>query len=192
MIFGLSAGVLPVMLIQILPIYPVRNAIGILLVIRQDRDFSGVETLKEEKHCTLPANQQTMQAQMDGRGNPFQGLGSDSFDPLSLWERVNGDMDLLRDLVELFAAEYPELLLNIKDAIDQGKSVEVQRFSHKLKGSALQFSGKLAAAAAGKLEEMGRTESLDGAGQVLVTLELEVVGLMEALKVMVGLQRPVM
>src|SRR5947209_20081197 len=103
------------MLIPILPIYPVRNAIGILLVIRQARDFSGLETLKEEKHCTLPANQQTMQAQMDGRGNPFQGLGSDSFDPLSLCERVNGDMDLLRHMVELFAAEYLVFMSSIKD-----------------------------------------------------------------------------
>jgi HPt (histidine-containing phosphotransfer) domain-containing protein len=148
--------------------------------------------LKQEKHCALPANQQTMQAQMDGRTKSFQGLESDSFDPLSLWERVNGDMDLLRDLVELFAVEYPGLLLSIKSAIDRGSFVEVQRFSHKLKGSALQFSGKLAVAAASELEEMGRTESLGGADQVLVTLKFEVLRLMEALNTMVGSERSVM
>ena len=129
---------------------------------------------------------------MDARVNPFQGLESESFDPLSLWERVNGDMDLLRDLVQLFAVEYPDLLLNIKSAIERGSSTDVQRLSHKLKGSALQFSGKLAAAAAGKLEEMGRTESLDGADATMVTLQIEVVRLMESLKVMVRSQRPVM
>jgi len=148
--------------------------------------------LKQEKHCALPANQQTMQAQMDGQTKSFQGLESASFDPLSLWERVNGDMGLLRDLVELFAVEYPGLLLNIKNAIEQGSSVDVQRFSHKLKGSALQFYGKLAVAAANELEEMGRTQSLDGAGQVLVTLKLEVLRLMEALNTMVDSERPVM
>jgi HPt (histidine-containing phosphotransfer) domain-containing protein len=148
--------------------------------------------LKQEKHCALPANQQTMQAQMDGQTKSFQGLESARFDPLSLWERVNGDMDLLRDLVELFAVEYPGLLLNIKNAIDRGSSVDVQRFSHKLKGSALQFSGKLAVAAASELEEMGRTESLGGADQVLVTLKFEVLRLMEALNTMIGSERPVM
>jgi len=153
--------------------------------------------MKEEKHCALPVNQRTMQAQtvqvqMDGQIKSFQGLESDSFDPVSLWERVNGDMDLLRDLVQLFAMEYPGLLLSIQSAIDHGSFDDVQRFSHKLKGSALQFSGKLAVAAAAKLEEMGRTESLDGAGQILIVLRFEVVRLMESLQAMIGSERPVM
>jgi HPt (histidine-containing phosphotransfer) domain-containing protein len=148
--------------------------------------------MKQEKHCVLTANQQTMQAQMDSQIKSFQGLASDSFDPVSLWERVNGDMELLRDLVGLFALEYPELLLNIKSAIERGAFADVQRFSHKLKGSALQFSGRLAVAAAGQLEEMGRTESMSGAGQILATLQFEVLRLMEALKRMIASDRPVM
>ena len=148
--------------------------------------------MKQEKHCALPANQQTMQVNMDSQIKSFQGLASASFDPVSLWERVNGDMELLRDLVRLFALEYPELLLNIKSAIEQSAFADLQRFSHKLKGSALQFSGSLAVAAAGKLEEMGRTESLNGAGQVLATLQYEVLRLMEALNRMTASERPVM
>src|SRR5438874_9828432 len=112
--------------------------------------------MKQEKHCALPANQQTMQVNMDSQIKSFQGLASEGFDPVSLWERVNGDMELLRDLVGLFALEYPELLLNIRSAIDQGSYSDVQRYSHKLKGSALQFSGKQVVSAAGKLEEMGK------------------------------------
>lgn len=162
-------------------------------VIRgKSRFFSGAESMKEEKHCVLTANQQTMQAQMNSQIKSFQGLASDGFDPVSLWERVNGDMELLRDLVGLFAMEYPELLLNIKSAIERGSFTDVQRFSHKLKGSALQFSGKLAVDAAGQLEEMGKTQSLEGASQVLMTLQFEVLRLMEALKRMTALERPVM
>src|SRR5438128_4852646 len=148
--------------------------------------------MKQEKHCALLANQQTMQADMDSQIKSFQGLASDSFDPVSLWERVNGDMELLRDLVGLFALEYPELLLNIKSAIENSAFADVQRFSHKLKGSALQFSGKLAVAAAGKLEEMGRTEALDGAGQILATLRFEVVRLMQSLEAMISCEWPLM
>ncbi|HEV3041203.1 MAG TPA: Hpt domain-containing protein [Candidatus Angelobacter sp.] len=148
--------------------------------------------MNEEKYCVLPVNQQTMQAQMNSQLKSFESLASDSFDPVSLWERVNGDMELLRDLVGLFALEYPELLLNIKSAIEHGASADLQRFSHKLKGSALQFSGKSAVAASFQLEEMGRTGSLEGAGQVLMTLQLEVLRLMEALNRMIALERPVM
>jgi hypothetical protein len=47
-------------------------------------------------------------------------------------------------------------------------------------------------AAASELEEMGRTESLGGADQVLVRLKFEVLRLMEALNTMIGSERPVM
>jgi HPt (histidine-containing phosphotransfer) domain-containing protein len=148
--------------------------------------------MNEEKYCALTVNQQTMQAQMDSQLKSFECLASDSFDPVSLWERVNGDMALLRDLVGLFALEYPELLLNIKSAIELGSSTDLQRFSHKLKGSALQFSGKSVVAASFQLEEMGRTGKFDGAGQVLMTLQFEVLRLMEALNRMIAVEQPVM
>jgi len=159
---------------------------------RQKSIFSGVEGMTEEKYCISPANQQTMQTPMNSQSKSFQVLASEGFDPMSLWERVNGDMELLRDLVGLFALEYPELLLNIRSAIDQGSYSDVQRYSHKLKGSALQFSGKQVVSAAGKLEEMGKLESLEGAGQVLATLQLEVLKLVEALNRMIASERPVM
>jgi two-component system sensor histidine kinase/response regulator len=153
--------------------------------------------VKEEMYCALSADQRTIQARMDrqdkdGQGKVFQDLASDGFDPVSLWERVNRDMDLLRDLVELFAQEYPGLLSSIRAALEQGQFVDVQKLSHKMKGSALQFSGRLVVVAAGTLEEMGRTESLDGADKVMATLNFEVLRLMEALKMMVGSERPVM
>jgi HPt (histidine-containing phosphotransfer) domain-containing protein len=158
----------------------------------KSRFFNEAEGMKEEKYCVSPAIQQTMQATMDSQSKSFQVLASDGFDPISLWERVNGDMELLRDLVGLFALEYPELLLSIKSAIEQGAYSDVQRHSHKLKGSALQFSGKQVVAAAGKLEEMGKLESLDGADQVLATLQLEVLKLVEVLNRMIASERQVM
>ncbi len=148
--------------------------------------------MKEEKYCVSAANQQTMQAPMDSQSKSFQVLASDSFDPASLWERVNGDMELLRDLVGLFAQEYPELLLNIKSAIERNSYSDVQRFSHKLKGSALQFSGRQVVAAAGRLEEMGKLATLEGAGQVFATLQIEVLKLVEVLNRMIAPERPVM
>jgi HPt (histidine-containing phosphotransfer) domain-containing protein len=127
---------------------------------------------------------------MDHPETIFEELKSDSFDPLALWERVNGDMDLLRDLVGLFAQEYPGLLSNIEAAIQQGSFTDLQRFSHKLKGSALQFSGRQAVAVAGALEKMGATNSLESADQLFLKLKHEVLYLMKVLNAMIGLERP--
>ncbi len=76
------------------------------------------------------------------------------------------------------------MLLRIESAISQGESNDLQKASHKLKGSVLQFSASAAAASAGKLEEMGKSGSLEGAGASLATLRREVSSLMEALNSM--------
>jgi HPt (histidine-containing phosphotransfer) domain-containing protein len=112
-------------------------------------------------------------------------LKREGFDPESLWDRIDGDVDLLRDLIGIFAKEYPGILLRIESAISQGEGNELQKASHKLKGSVLQFSASAAAAAAANLEEMGRKGSLEGAGAHLAKLKNEVGSLMESLNTMI-------
>ncbi len=112
----------------------------------------------------------------------FDRWKTSSFDPRSLWDRVNGDTELLRELVEIFVQEYPGLLRNIGGAIERLAFDEVQKSSHKLKGSALQFSGMGAAALAASLERMGQEKSLQGAAQVFASLEREVAVLAESLQ----------
>ena len=43
-------------------------------------------------------------------------MKTESFDPGALWERVNRDLELLRELVELFSDQYPALLKNVEAA----------------------------------------------------------------------------
>lgn len=112
----------------------------------------------------------------------FEKLKSNSFDPRALWERVNGDMELLRELVGIFQKEYPALLKSIAAAIERGASEDVQKFSHKLKGSALQFSGLGVAKSAASLEQMGQENSLQGASQLFTGLEREVEALVQSLQ----------
>ena len=47
-------------------------------------------------------------------------LKSEHFDPDALWNRVHGDVTLLRELVELFAAEVPGMMARIDKAIKHG------------------------------------------------------------------------
>jgi HPt (histidine-containing phosphotransfer) domain-containing protein len=114
-----------------------------------------------------------------------QHLKSERFDPESLWDRVEGDPELLRDLAAVFAEEAPRLLGQIEAAIGKGSATELEKASHKMKGSVLQFSAPLAAAAALELEEKGRSGSVAGAGPVIDRLRTEVELLQEELRSMV-------
>lgn len=114
----------------------------------------------------------------------FESLRSQSFDPAALWERLSGDVELLRDLVRIFCEEYPELLESLARAIQRRSYSDVQKFSHKLKGSALQFSGTGVAELAGFLEEMGASRSLDGATRIFARLKQEIANLVHSLRSM--------
>ena len=115
-----------------------------------------------------------------GTHNPvpdFARLKSDAFDPFSFWDRIGEDFEMMRELVDLFAQETPELLKAIEDAVQQGSAVDVQRFSHKMKGSALQFSGTAAVVAAAALENMGKEGRLEEAPQAFARLSETVANL---------------
>ena len=118
-------------------------------------------------------------------------LKSEHFDPDALWNRVHGDLTLLRDLVELFATEVPAMLAEIGNAIKRGSPSELETSSHKLKGSMLQFSAHAAAAISFELEKNGQNGSMAGAEKLFQRLLQEISVLQHALRAMVrdGAQR---
>ena len=124
----------------------------------------------------------TLQMRNDPR---FERLKSSGFDPSALFKRLDGDIELLRDLVRIFSEEAPLLLQKIKQAIQRRAFEDLRKLSHKLKGSALQFSGSQVAALAASLEDMGARQSLEGAMRVLADLELEVANLERSLQSMI-------
>jgi HPt (histidine-containing phosphotransfer) domain-containing protein len=111
-------------------------------------------------------------------------LKSEGFDPQALLNRVHGDLNLLRELVDLFAAEVPEMLSRIETAIQHGSPSELEKASHKIKGSMLQFSAYAAANIARQLEERGQTGSMDGTGMLLEKLRQEINVLHQTLSAM--------
>jgi HPt (histidine-containing phosphotransfer) domain-containing protein len=115
----------------------------------------------------------------------FNHLNNESFDPESLWNRVDGDMELLRELVELFAQEAPRMLAQIEDAIEHRSAVDLEKASHKLKGSVLQFSARAASAVALELEENARQGSTAGSQVLLGKLRQEIDVLQVTLRAMV-------
>ena len=112
-------------------------------------------------------------------------LKSEYFDPDALWHRVHGDVTLLRELVELFDSEVPEMLARVDKAIKDASPSDLEKASHKIKGSMLQFSAHAAASIALQLEENGRIGAMAGAGELLQKLQQEISGLQKALHTMV-------
>ena len=138
-----------------------------------------------EKRSTSALNREIIAGTPEGHGSRFNHLKSERFDPESLWGRVDGDLDLLRELAGVFAEEAPRTLAQIQDAIDHGSAIYLEKARHKMKGAVLQFSAHAAAAAARELEEKGKSGSVAGAEPLLNKLRHEIELLNEALHRMV-------
>jgi HPt (histidine-containing phosphotransfer) domain-containing protein len=146
--------------------------------------------LTPEKDYNPAVKQPSIYPGMEPCDSNADSLKSDVFDALAVFERVNHDMELLRDLVELFCHQYPELLRSIDRAIGQQSFLEVEKLSHKLKGSLLQFSARKAVLSARRLEEMGKRKTLEGASEESARLAIEVNLLAQALHTMLDCGRP--
>lgn len=91
-----------------------------------------------------------------------------------IMERVDGDIDLLIELMDLFIADYPKLLSNIKNAIIQENSGELKRSAHTIKGSVGNFSANSAYNIALSLEIMGQNNNFSNAEKTYIELEKEI------------------
>jgi CheY-like chemotaxis protein len=96
-------------------------------------------------------------------------------------EQTGANEETLKEIVELFTAESAKLMKRIRDAITSEDASELQRAAHTLKGSIRIFGAERAAAAALRLETMGRNENLVDAEQAWQVLVKEIERLMPLL-----------
>jgi len=102
-------------------------------------------------------------------------------DLASAMERVDGSVELLKEMVALFLEEIPGLLATLHEAIKSGNARSVERAAHKLKGSVSNFSAQPSFEIALKLETAARDGNLSAAGPAFVELELEITRLKSAM-----------
>lgn len=95
-------------------------------------------------------------------------------------------MDLLRQLVRMFALEYPRMLKDIVVAAESQDAAGVGKVSHKLKGSLLQFAAPAAAAAAAELENCAALNRLNEAASLIAKLTAEADCLLPLLQTMIS------
>jgi HPt (histidine-containing phosphotransfer) domain-containing protein len=85
---------------------------------------------------------------------------------------VGGDEELLREVLQLFLSEYPNLFDDVQRAVEQSNASSLERAAHTLKGSLSTIGAEFAAQTALSLELMGRTGQLDGASEQLGNLNM--------------------
>lgn len=87
--------------------------------------------------------------------------------------RVDGDLDLLRDIVATFERESVVMLDAMRSSIRQMNAKQLRNTAHSMKGAVGIFEAKSAYAAAGELEMVATVGDWSRAADVLQKLESE-------------------
>ncbi|MBZ5562314.1 MAG: PAS domain S-box protein [Acidobacteriia bacterium] len=115
----------------------------------------------------------------DGQPRPIQ--SPMVLDKTALLSRVDGDTQLLREIVDLFKIECPKIMGEVRSALERRDTKALESAAHALKGSVGNFCANGAVEIARNLESAARAEDLAGAELVFETLVDEVAGLQVAL-----------
>lgn len=95
------------------------------------------------------------------------------FDMDHAMEITDGDVEFLKELVEMFNAEFPEKLAGISRAINENNFKALDETAHSLKGSSGNLGLTRVYELALKLEKMGKGEDISGADETFKELEEE-------------------
>ena len=112
--------------------------------------------------------------------------GQEMLDRKTLWERVDGDANLLRDIVALFLADGPERLVELHEALTHQDCTALARAAHRLKGALGNISANNAVAAVRRVETAAREGDVQAATEALARLEDALARLIPLLTVCAG------
>lgn len=86
---------------------------------------------------------------------------------------VDGDRELLAELIDIFLEDCPGKLQELKQAVKETNAIGVSRAAHSLKGMVACFGAGPAQALAGEMEDLGRAGCLAKTSDLLPILVLE-------------------
>jgi two-component system sensor histidine kinase/response regulator len=89
----------------------------------------------------------------------------------SLLERVEGDQELLAEMIQLFLADAPQLLNAMRNALLQGDMILLERSAHSIKGAAGNMSAEVTVGAALRLEQSAKIGDAESSKADLAALE---------------------
>jgi HPt (histidine-containing phosphotransfer) domain-containing protein len=115
-------------------------------------------------------------SQAEGFGNQLANLNR----AVAL-ERVGGDFELLQEIAKLFLEHSPELVSEMRTALEAGNAKALEYAAHSFKGSVGNFGAEACYDAAFQLECLARKGDLTAAAGALLHLEREIAILQPAL-----------
>jgi two-component system sensor histidine kinase/response regulator len=92
-------------------------------------------------------------------------------DLTELLARVENDRELMRDLLLIFKEEFPRHLQALRDAVDSMDGEKVAAVAHSLKGMLSNLAAGPAAAAAARLEQLGRNREVSDFREACASFE---------------------
>jgi PAS domain S-box-containing protein len=95
------------------------------------------------------------------------------FDKDALLKAFDNDWEFLREVIDMFIADYPDMLKNINVAIESKDGPGLQRNAHALKGMLGNFQVESSAQKAYMLEKMGSDGQLENAADIYQQLSAE-------------------
>jgi two-component system sensor histidine kinase/response regulator len=105
-----------------------------------------------------------------------------TFDEAALWTRVDGDQELMAEVVRVFLEDCPARLVAIRQAIERRDSEAIRTAAHALKGAAGNLSATGLFEAARVLERLGVESRLDAAEGAWRQLAAEAANVIDALR----------
>ncbi|MEW6744120.1 MAG: Hpt domain-containing protein [Planctomycetota bacterium] len=102
---------------------------------------------------------------------------SRTLDLAGVLERLEGDIELLKELLSMFFDFCPDQLAEIRSALDRSDAGALARAAHCLKGAAGNVGAAAAFELCRRLETMGREAVLDAALATFQELEIELTAL---------------
>lgn len=109
-----------------------------------------------------------------------------AFNRQALLDRFGGDLELLRQIADLFHGSAGPWLKEMHEAQAAGDLPRVQRLAHTLKGSVGNFLGHRAANAAFAVQQLAGAGQTSGLPEAIAALETEVALLETELNQMIG------
>ncbi|MBN1844704.1 MAG: response regulator [Sedimentisphaerales bacterium] len=95
------------------------------------------------------------------------------FDPRQALRALDGDIDVLRDIAELFLESTMEDLSALAQALGANETDSASRLAHKIKGAAANLGAESVRAAARELELAAKAQQQDRLAQLMQTVESE-------------------
>ncbi len=105
------------------------------------------------------------------QNNPDNDKSETIFDRANFMDRLEGDIELARDLAALFLDDAAEKMDLLSAAISSGDADAVEQTAHSLKGAAANVSAYAVRHLAYRIEQSGRQNHIDSARQMYPQLE---------------------